>query len=190
MDIDKRILKGCIDNERRAQFELYRQCYGILMSVCLRYKRNHQDAESLLNMGFLKIVTNLKKYQQNVPFEAWIKRIMINTIIDDFRKYKKDKENLEITDFSDFPPSATTERNSADLMFEAEQLEAMIRALPSVSQKVFNLYAIDGYSHKEIAEMLSISVGTSKWHVSSARKQLREMIEQAKLKKDHNTISA
>lgn len=188
MLIDQQLIADCRKNSRRAQFELYRKCYGVLMGVCLRYEKNHDDAESLLNMGYFKVVTKLDKYQPHIPFEAWIRRIMINTIIDEFRKTKKDREHLEYTDFADYQLNKSPSYNTADLHFDAEQLESMIRQLPPVSQKVFNLHVIDGYSHKEVADLMNISVGTSKWHVSSARKQLREMIENSR-KKNSNTIT-
>jgi RNA polymerase sigma-70 factor (ECF subfamily) len=180
MLIEESLLLDCQNNKRRAQFELYHKCFGILMSICLRYHRNRSDAEEVLNMGFLKIVTKLDKYNSDVPFEAWIRRIMINTIIDEFRKNKKAKAAIEYTDFNGIHESNSVSFNEADLSFEAEELENMIQTLPPVSQKVFNMHVIDGYSHKEVAEKMNISVGTSKWHVSNARKLLRKMIEDVK----------
>ena len=104
---------------------------------------------------------------------------MINTLIDDFRKNRKVKELIEYTDFSqDEKFKDYTDYDSADKIFDVEQLELLIRNLPPISQKVFNLYAIDGYRHKEIAKMLGISEGTSKWHLSSARKKLQEMMQE------------
>ena len=189
MVLDKSLLKDCQNNERRAQFELYHKCYGILMAICLRYYKNSNDAEEALNMGFLKIVTKLDKYNSDVPFEAWIRRIMINTIIDEFRKNKKGKETIEYTDFNGVYESKTVNYNEADLKFEAEELEIMIKTLPPVSQKVFNMHVIDGYSHKEIAELMEISIGTSKWHVSNARKILRGLVEKAKGLKNYYTTA-
>ncbi len=189
MLIDQTLLTDCQNNVRRAQFELYRKCYGILMSICLRYEKNTQDAEELLNMGFLKIVTKLDKYNPEVPFEAWMRRIMINTVIDEFRKNKKEKKNLEYTDFNGVHESRSVSYNEADLLFDAEELEIMIRQLPPVTQKVFNLHVLDGYSHKEIAENLEMSVGTSKWHVSNARKILRGLVEDAKTQTNYYTTA-
>ena len=175
--IEKQLRYDAQQGDRRAQYQLYQRCYNVLMSVCLRYRRSEDEATAMLNMGFLKIVQNLKKYQENVPFEAWIRRIMINTLIDDFRKNRKVNELIEDRDFTDTDNlTGLVEFNTADLEFEASQLEAMIRALPPMSMKVFNLYAIDGYNHKEIGKMLNISDGTSKWHLSSARSKLKDMI--------------
>lgn len=148
------------------------------MSVCVRYKTNREDAEEMLNIGFLKILNSIEKYQPNVPFEAWIRRIMINTMIDEYRKTKKDKEHIDYADLQDRGfENKHAELNSADLDFEATDLKNMLESLPDMSKKVFNLYAIDGYTHKEIADMLNMSIGTSKWHVSFARAELKKMIE-------------
>ncbi len=180
MEVNQDIIDGCIANKRKAQFALYKQCYSILLSVCLRYENNKEDAEFLLNQGFLKIVTKLNSFKGDRPFEAWIRRIMINTIIDDYRKYSKEKSIIQFKDIQhDGTENEWVEYNAADLDFEAEELLGFINKLPTESKKVFVLYAVDGYAHKEIAEMLNISDGTSKWHVSFARKKLRELIAQS-----------
>ncbi len=177
MEISNEILEGCIANKRKSQFLLYKQCYSILLSICLRYEKNKQDAEFLLNQGFMKIITKLSTFKGDRPFEAWIRRIMINTIIDVYRKNSKEKSIIQFKDIqNDGTENIWVEYNAADLEFEAEELLGFIDKLPTESKKVFVLFAIDGYSHKEIAEMLDISDGTSKWHVSFARKKLRELI--------------
>ena len=148
------------------------------MSVCMRYKVDYDESKSSVNAGFLKILNNLDRYDPKVPFEAWIKRIMINHVIDEFRKNRKVQELIEYTDFIEKQVPNLVDYNEADKAFDATDLEAMIKSLPPVTQKVFNLFAIDGYSHLEISKMLGISDGTSKWHVSSARKKLQEIINQ------------
>tara|TARA_Y100001934_G_C12338255_1_gene768734 strand:+ start:726 stop:1277 length:552 start_codon:yes stop_codon:yes gene_type:complete len=175
MNIEKHLLEGCIRGERKAQYELYKLCYGILMAVCFRYERNKEDAEFLLNKAFLKILNNLESYSSSVPFEAWIRRITINTAIDEYRKSQRSKvdyveEPMQLASLSEM------DYNEAEKRFDAEELLALVQKLPPVSQKVFNLYIIDGYNHKEIAEKLGMSEGTSKWHLSSARKKLQEMM--------------
>lgn len=180
MQIDPQLLKDCIRADRKAQFKLYQSCFQVLMGVCMRYRKNEADAASVLNIGFLKILDNLASYDTKVPFQAWIKRIMINTLIDDFRKERKVRELVEYSEFKDYELSEDLiDYNEADKQFDAAQLEAYIQLLPPVSQKVFNLFAIDGYSHKEIGEMLGISDGTSKWHLSFARKKLIELMQKA-----------
>jgi RNA polymerase sigma-70 factor (ECF subfamily) len=175
--IDSQLRQDALRGDRRAQFQLYQRCFNLLMGVCMRYRRSEDEAAAMVNEGFLKIIQNLKKYKDGVPFEAWIRRIMINTLIDDFRKNRKVNELMESRDFTDTDNDyGLVDFNLADLNFEASELEAMIHSLPPMSKKVFNLFAIDGYAHKEIADMLGISDGTSKWHLSFARKRLQEML--------------
>ena len=177
MTIDAKLIKACKKGNRKAQYQLYHSCYATLMGVCIRYKQDEGEAKAALNMGFLKILNNLDKYKTSVPFEAWIRRIMINTIIDEFRKNKKERELIAYNSFEKVEQYAHhVDYNEADKLFDAEEIELFIKELPPVSQKVFNLYVIDGYTHKEVAAMLDISVGTSKWHVSFARQQLKAKI--------------
>ncbi|MEO1409140.1 MAG: RNA polymerase sigma factor [Bacteroidota bacterium] len=180
MNVNRQLLRDCIRGDRRAEYQLYRSCFPVLIGVCMRYKNNRDDAVAVLNLGFLKILKGLAKYESTVPFEAWIRRIMINAIIDEFRRDRKVRELIEYKDFSTQPDPEHDQLdfNKADQQFDADQLEALIRQLPPVSQKVFNLFAIDGYSHMEIGEMLDISTGTSKWHLSFARKKLQEMMRE------------
>lgn len=176
--MEKQLLQDCKAGNRKAQYQLYRQCFAYLMGVCYRYKHNEADAAAMLNAGFLKILTNLDKYRPEVPFEAWSKRIMINTIIDEFRKNRKVRELIDYKDFTETDSyDDLVDFNEAAQQFDAEELENLIKKLPPVSQKVFNLYAIDGYKHREISELLDINVGTSKWHLSFARKKLQEMLK-------------
>lgn len=176
MQISDELLKKCVEQDRRAQFELYNLCYGILMSISSRYEKNKEDAEALVNLGFLKVVTKIDTYSTSIPFEAWIRRIMINTVIDEYRKRKKEQDTIQYTDFEDQYVNKSVDYNDAAEQFEAEELEIMIRSLPEVTQKVFNLHVIDGFSHNDISEMLGMSTGTSKWHVNNARKILKQKI--------------
>lgn len=167
----------CKKQDRRAQQELYRYCYSQLMSVCSRYEKNEEDARFILNLGFMKIIDHIDKYTEDVPFVAWIRRIMINTVIDEFRKNKKRKETIVLDDGeTNTYEKLRYDTNLAAEQFEAEELEGYIRRLPEDTRKVFNMFAIDGYSHKEISDMLQMSIGTSKWHVSRARKMVIAMI--------------
>ncbi|MEO0898561.1 MAG: RNA polymerase sigma factor [Bacteroidota bacterium] len=178
MEIEPRLLKGCVKGDRRAQSEMYRRCFGVLMGICMRYHKHEEDAIAALNLGFLKILKSLGKKKEDVPFEPWIRRIMINTIIDEFRKNKRHKETMEYVDFDDRNRNdAFIDVNEADKRFDAEAIESIIQELPPMSREVFNLFALDGFSHKEIAGMMDISEGTSKWHVSFARKRIKEMLE-------------
>lgn len=181
MQIEPAVFKQSASGNRQAQAKLYQQSFSLLMSVCSRYTCNREDAMALLNLGFCKIVMNAEKYKEHIPLELWMRRVMINTAIDEFRRDKKYKEHIQHKDFSDHTEQFFSEdntENNYDKEIEAEQLEAMLKKLPHVSGKVFNLFAIDGYSHKEISEMLGMSEGTSKWHVNNARTILKSLLKE------------
>ncbi len=182
MNIDKSLIDRCIKQERRAQFELYKQCYAFMMKICLRYQKNDDDAKAIVNQSFLKVCDKLETYESKAPFSLWLRRITINTVIDEFRKNKKHKDNLDYTDFDYFPP--TNEHvsfNEGAQQLDAETLRTMIRTLSETSQQVFNLCILDGYSYEEVADMLQITEATCRWHVFNSRKLLKELIENASI---------
>ncbi len=168
------IISRCIRQEPKAQYALYRALYGMMMGICGRYQRNRQDASALMNQSFLKILENLDRRRPEVPFEAWSRRIVINTVIDGFRK-DRDRKEYERTDhpLEDLP---TVEVNDFLHHMEAEAFAHLLLQVPPMSRTVFNLFVIDGFAHAEIAEQLGISEGTSKWHVSHARHLLQQAI--------------
>ena len=178
MNLDPQLLQAAHKGDRKAQYALYRVCFPVLMAVCMRYRRDEQDAASALNMGFLKIINNLDRYRrEEVPFEAWIRRIMINTAIDEFRREKKWRELTVFTDeLERTHPEEPIEWGEAEKRIDVQHLEALMRRLPPMTQQVFNLFALDGFSHKEISDMLGMSEGTSKWHVNAARQKLQRWI--------------
>ena len=176
--IDQSIIDKCKVNDRRAQEKLYEWFYVKLMPTCMRYHKNEEDARHILNIGFVKMCKNLDKLKDGTPFEAWVRRIVMNTIIDEFRKNKKYIQLVDNKDTDrELELAGTTVENSIWSKLETDVLMGLLKRLPDVSRKVFNLYVIDGYSHKEIGAMLDISDGTSKWHLSNARKLLRGMVE-------------
>jgi RNA polymerase sigma factor (sigma-70 family) len=174
IQVNETLLQAAHRGERRAQHTLYRICFPVLMTVCVRYQKDRQEALAALNVGFLKVLNKLDTYTEEAPFEAWIKRIMINTMIDSFRREKNWRtlviypEHLE-SEMKQQAPNWSHAEQGHDL----EYLELLIQQLPPITRQVFNLFAIDGYSHREISELLDMSDGTSKWHVSQARKQLQ-----------------
>lgn len=176
MNVQPHLIAQCIKQDRKAEYELYKEAYSYLMSICLRYSRDKDSASEMLNMGYLKILKNLSSYKPEVPFKAWIRRIMVNTLIDEYRKNKRERERItyveEYYDRSDF-----SEVNEALNKINYNQIIEHINKLPEATKKVFNLFVIDGYSHKEIGVMLEISEGTSKWHLNAARQKLKEYIE-------------
>jgi RNA polymerase sigma-70 factor (ECF subfamily) len=179
MKIEENLLKECIQNKGLAQKKLYECCFPYLMSICRLYSSDDQEAMSLLNNGFYKILKGLRKRKTSVPFRPWCRRVLINSIIDEFKKHKKKKKDeFMVGDWSpDLENQTRPSLNLADLMFDAEEVVRMIRKLPEMSSKVFNLYALESFSYAEIAEMLNISESTARWHVSSARKKLMRMIQ-------------
>ena len=175
---DSQLIKGCLKQDRRAQERLYRECFAVLMGICTRYYRNKDESVAAMNLGFLKILTNLNKKKEGVPFEPWIRRIMINTIIDEFRRSRAYRETISPVDFSEpLEQPQGFSVNTAELNSDAEDVERMLQALPPATRQVFNLFAIDGYPHADIAALLDISEGTSKWHVAAARKLLTQWLE-------------
>lgn len=176
MKVDLDLITACINRERKSEYELYKITYGYLMSICVRYVNGQEEAKEVLNIGFLKILGNLDKYKPEVPFKAWIRKVMINTLIDEYRKEKKHHENLDyVEEYNEVGESSDI--NAAISKMNVAEIHALISKLPPMSQRVFNMYVIDGFSHKEISQLLGMSEGTSKWHLNSSREKLKEMFQ-------------
>jgi RNA polymerase sigma factor (sigma-70 family) len=178
-DIDINIIKACLKRDTRAEYALYTACFQTLMSVCYRYTRNEDDAADMLNKGFLKVLTNLDKYNPEQSFKKWIVSIMINTIIDEFRSNKTYKMLMQHTDIYPTENLATVDLNEAEAKLNAQDIQRCIGQLPDASKMVLNMYVFEGMSHKEIAKALTISEGTSKWHLSNARTLLKQIMKNA-----------
>lgn len=179
MQIDQAILNECAEGNRLAQKKLYELCFHSLMPVCFSYFTNEEDARHVLNMGFLKICEALKTDTiQHVVFRSWSKRIMVNTIIDEYRKNKKHIKHLASKE-NDYELEVHQHAvlNDAESTFGECDIKKLVESLPPITGRVFMLFAVEGYSHKEIADLLNINEGTSKWHLSTGRKLLREWLE-------------
>lgn len=167
----QRIIDGCMKNDRKSQELLYKKLYAFAMKICLRTANNQYEASEILNEGFFKAFTNIEKYDQDRPFLAWLSRIMYNASIDYYRS------NMKWTQFLGLEKS---EQNHDDSVIEHqldyEDLLSMIQRLPPAYRIVFNLYAIDGYSHEEIAEITGISASTSRSNLYKARQKLQQML--------------
>lgn len=148
------------------------------MAICWRYASSKEQAIELVNLGFLKVLLNLKKYKPEVPFELWLRRVVINEVIDQLRKNKKYKEVIEVREEQDLPKVQVEEKEDGIQEERIEWIRTKSKELPNVTGRVFNLYAFDGYKHQEIAQMLNISEGTSQWHYSIAKQKLREWSSQ------------
>lgn len=146
------------------------------MSICIRYTKNEDKAKEVLNMGFLKIILNLNKYKAEVPFKAWIRRVMINTLINEYKKEKIHYDTIKyVEDYNE--TGGYEELNETINEQDADTIYALINQLPQATKQIFNLFFVDGYKHKEIAEMLNISEGTSKWHVNAAKEKLKSLLK-------------
>lgn len=166
------IIEGCKKGDRKAQEMLFREHYVFAMRIALRYSRDEQDAADITSHSFYKIFRSIKSYDNNKGiFTAWMHRIVINEGLSHIAKRNKFQFE-EINDFTEAPPIDIISKDGAD----AETILALVRQLPPATHAVFMLYAAEGYKHKEIAQLLSISEGTSKWHLSEARRILQSQL--------------
>ena len=173
------LVKRCLENDRAAQEQLYRKYYGKMMGTCMRYLGNEDDAREVLNTGFLKVFQNLNSFGGEGSFDGWVYHIIRNAIIDQIRKrvkYREESlsEEMEIT--------VGVEAIALQQLY-AKDLLKMLNDLPETSRLVFNMFALEGFKHEEIGKVLGISVGTSKWHVSEARRILKQSLEHFKSEK-------
>jgi RNA polymerase sigma-70 factor (ECF subfamily) len=169
----KKVIEGCKRNDRKAQEQLYQQFLGPMWSICRRYISNEAEAMEVMNDGYLKVFKNISKYDPSLSgLYTWMSRIMINTAIDFIRKQKALKyipmENLEHEESAE----------ADDLLdhYNEQQLLLFINQLPETTRIVFNLHAIEDFSHKEIAAYLKITESTSRWHLTEARKRLKKIV--------------
>jgi len=168
------LINGCVKGDRIMQEELYNRFAGKMYAVCLRYSNNSDDAQDLLQEGFIKVYRNLHRFRAEGSFEGWIRRIFVNSSIEHFRKKsllavkvsEKEENEIENDDIS-----------ALDALAERDIIR-LIQELSPGYRTIFNLYVVEGYSHKEIAEMLNISEGTSKSQLARARGILQKKITQ------------
>ncbi len=173
MEEIREIIDGCLAGDRRDQELLYRRHAAKLYAVCLQYSGNDEEARDILQEGFIKIFENLQYYKFEGSFEGWIRRITVNTALERFRS----RHNLYRVDNIDLIPEPDAEPDNDDYSgLGAKDLLSIIRELPPKYRMVFNLYAIEGYSHKEISKMMNISEGTSKSNLSRARLILQRRV--------------
>ena len=167
----ERIIDGCIEQDRHSQELLYKKLYGFAMKICLRYADNRYEASEILNEGFFKAFTNITKYDKSWPFKTWLSKIIYNTSIDYYRT------NLRWSQFADLEKSEPKFHDSnVEHKLDYEDLLATVQRLPPSYRIVFNLYAVDGYSHEEIAEITGISASTSRSTLHKARLKLQQML--------------
>lgn len=173
---DEELVLRCCRNDPKAQEELFKRFSAKMLGVCMRYAASRDEAEDALQEGFIKVFRKIESFRSQGSLEGWVKRIMINTSLDHFRKNKELRLNMDIEshDFAgSVAPSISGTLGARDLM-------KMISAMPPGFRAVFNLYAIEGYAHKEIGEMLGITESTSKSQYSRARAYLQRQLQTEK----------
>lgn len=173
------IIAGCLENNRRCQQHLYEMFYGKMLSVCMRYTNNIDQAQDLVQEGFIKVFDNLHKYKHDGSFEGWVRRIFVNNAIDSFRKKKQD-HILPDNDFrlmnlaDDTDEHAFMDKEVKEI--EPKHVMAAMQQLTPAYQMVFNLYVMENLSHQDIADKLGINIGTSKSNLSKARANMRRIL--------------
>lgn len=170
------LIDGCLVNNRKAQEGLYRHFYSFAMTIALRYSRDEHDAADIMSQAFVKIFKSMHTFDSNKgSLHAWIKRIVVNEGLTHIKTRSRFSENVEIDTV------AEPEINNAALgEMGAEEIMELIKKLPPATHAVFVMYVVEGYNHREIAERLNISEGTSKWHLSEARKTLQQQLQHLK----------
>lgn len=167
---EQELVEGCARNERRAQEALYRRFFPEMLRMCRRYTRDEDTAIEIANNGFLRVFKKIHTFAFKGSLEGWVRRLVYHSMADYFRDNARYLHFLVLEEHDNAVPERGHES------FYEEDILSAVRTLPPVSQEVFRLYAIEGYSHAEIAVNLSISEGTSKWHLSTARQKLREIL--------------
>lgn len=165
------IIACCARNERSAQEKLYKMFHSRMISVAVRYTNDRSQAEDIVNMGFLKCFQKIEKFTFQGSFEGWLRKIVLRTALDALRTNEKYNEKVVFVEKEEF-----IERDHGERMYY-DQLLQLVDTLPKTTKLVFNLSVMEGLPHKEIAEILGMSEGTSKWHLSEGRKILKEKIE-------------
>jgi len=169
------LIDGCIRNDRNAQEKIYKLFYPKMMSLVRRYIDREMQAEEVLNNGFLRAFQKVEQYTFKGSFEGWLRKIVFHAVSDYVKQNVQYNDKVVLIEKDQF-----VQKDHADRLYY-DQLLQLVEALPASTRAVFNMYVMEGYSHKEIGKILSISEGTSKWHLSEGRRVLKERIERLQL---------
>lgn len=169
---EEAILKGCLKNDAAAQKELYNKYSPKMLAVCYRFAHTREDAEDMLQEGFIKVFLQIRSFENRGAFEGWIRKIIVHTCINILKKNKRFNENVDIIHAS----GAQVREDSIPSIIQAKQVVECIRLLPIGYRTVLNLYAIEGYSHREISKMLEIEESTSRSQYTRAKVMLEEIL--------------
>ena len=182
---EQAIIAGCLQNDAASQRELFNRYSPKMLSVCYRFAQNREDAEDMLQEGFIKVFTQMHTFQNKGSFEGWIRRIMVHTSINFLKKYKKFTESLDLTSAENLE---VKEESIASIM-QAKQVVECIRLLPIGYKTVLNLFAIEGYSHREISILLDIEESTSRSQYTRAKNMLSNiLIKKSLSKREFETV--
>ncbi|MFM9985418.1 MAG: RNA polymerase sigma factor [Flavobacteriales bacterium] len=173
LQIDQETIEGCRKKQPQAQENLYRICYPVFMRICLRYTRSYDDAANMLQEGFIKILMRIDGYKGAGDFIGWMRRIIINTALDQVRK-EKIVGHVVMAEVPDMEDKESEEESK--FIIDEKQMLVLIRELPRTQSVVFNLFVMENYSHQEIADELLITVSSSKWYLFDARKILQKKL--------------
>lgn len=176
MNLEDHFIEGCINRDRGSFEQLYKRYAPVLMGICYRYSRSTSEAEDILQEGFIKIYNKIDTYKGSGSFEGWLKRIMVNTAINNYKSNLKHYFHEEIDDR--IIAEDDNLKIEIDESISKETLIKLIQELPAGYQLVFNMFAVDGLTHQEIADELNISVNTSKSQLFKARRQLRKRLSE------------
>ena len=174
---EEAILKCCLENDATAQRELYNKFSPKMLSVCYRFAHNREDAEDMLQEGFIKVFTQIHSFENRGAFEGWIRRIIVHTCINILKKNKKFNESVDIIHAT----GLQIREETVPSVIQAKQVVECIRMLPIGYRTVLNLYAIEGYSHREIAGMLGIEESTSRSQYTRAKAMLEDILVRKKI---------
>jgi RNA polymerase sigma factor (sigma-70 family) len=177
----KAIVEGCVREERKCQQMIFEMYYGKMMSACLRYISDRDEAQDVLQDGFIKVFNSIAKFDFNGSFEGWVRRIVVNTAIDHIRKKKKDI--FQVTDHEFIMNNYTDEKDEKEdesiyTNLKSQEIMDAVQQLSPAYRTVFSMYVIDGYSHQQIADLLSINIGTSKSNLAKARMNLQKVLKE------------
>ena len=171
---EEKLIEGCIEGNRYAQKMLFEKYRSLMFAICMRYAKSKNEAEDVMIEGFMKIYSSLSEFKKKGSFEGWLKRIMVNAAINNYRSNLKHYYNTTIDD--DNFLEIKDEKDNFKTNYSAEYLINLIQGLPDGYRMVFNLYEIEGYSHKEIAEIMNISISTAKTQLFYAKKTLQKKL--------------
>ena len=169
---EEAILKGCLNNDNTAQRELYNRYSPKMLAVCYRFAHNREDAEDMLQEGFIKVFLQMHTFENRGAFEGWIRRIVVHTCINNLKKNKKFNESVDIIHAT----GVLVREDSVPAIIQAKQVVECIRMLPIGYRTVLNLYAVEGYSHREISNMLDIEESTSRSQYTRAKAMLEDIL--------------